>query len=57
MLLKELQKKFDERVADILLPYCDIDDWEYFPIDYIRKKIVPTKNASDEIKGVQTQKN
>lgn len=44
-ILKQLQVNFNERIADIILPYCDNSDYEYFPPDYIRERIVPTKSA------------
>lgn len=46
VILKNLQNGFNERMADIILPYCCVDDWEYFPIDYIRKRIMPVKSAN-----------
>lgn len=45
-ILKTLRQQFDEELADLLLPYCDADDHEYFPEAYIRKRIIPTKNAN-----------
>lgn len=45
-ILKQLQTKFDAKLADVVLPYCNVDDYEYFPECYIRKCIVPTKSAN-----------
>lgn len=45
-ILKKMQKNFNESIADIILPYCCTDDYEYFPDYYIREKIVLTKNAN-----------
>lgn len=47
-LLSQLQfpMLFHERVADIILPYCDTSDYEYFPQDYIKRKIIPIKSAN-----------
>lgn len=45
-ILKDLCINFDKKIADIILPYCDVDDYEYFPDDYIRECIIPTKNAN-----------
>lgn len=45
-ILKDLQKNFNERIADVVLPYCSTDDYEYFPPDYIRTRLVPTKSAN-----------
>lgn len=45
-ILIHLQKHFDEELADIILPYCDPIDYCYFPEDYIRRRIVPTKSAN-----------
>lgn len=44
-ILKQLQAKFDEELASVILPYCGAADYEYFPEWYIKAKIVPTKNA------------
>lgn len=49
VILKNLQKEFNEQMADIILPYCDFSDYEYFPADYICKRIRPTKNANTNI--------
>lgn len=45
-ILKDLQSIFNEEIADVILPYCDVSDYEYFPADYIKKRIIPTKNAN-----------
>lgn len=37
---------FNEQLADVLFPYCDTNDYSYFPADYIRKKFIPIKNAA-----------
>lgn len=48
-ILKGLQQNFSEQIADIVLPYCDANDYEYFPQDYIRARIIPTKGANTKI--------
>lgn len=45
-ILKDLQKNFNKQIADLVLPYCDTSDYEYFPLDYIRSRLVPTKSAN-----------
>lgn len=44
-ILKKLQVNFNETIADIILPYCGNSDYEYFPQDYIKARIIPTKSA------------
>lgn len=43
--LNHLQIFFDEKMADAVLPYCDARDYEYFPDEYIKRCVVPTKSA------------
>lgn len=45
-ILKNLQSKFNGQIADIVLPYCEASDYEYFPQDYIRSRLVPIKSAN-----------
>lgn len=47
MILKDLREKFDEQLADIILPYCAPDDYEYFPPDYICANVIATKSANN----------
>lgn len=49
IILKNLNNNFNEALADALLPYCEEKDYHYFPEEYIRKKFVPTKNATNII--------
>lgn len=44
-ILKNLRTNFNEALASLLLPYCDSDSYKYFPVDYVCKNIVPTKNS------------
>lgn len=46
MMLKKLSERFDERMADAILPYCNAKDYKYFPSYYIKDKIIPTKGAN-----------
>lgn len=46
MLLKALKRRFSERMADVMLPYCSVEDYQYFPDWYIKSKIVPTKGSN-----------
>lgn len=45
-ILKKIQQRFVEEIADVVLQYYCEDDYHYFPSDYIRTKIVPTKGAN-----------
>lgn len=45
-ILEQLKANFNERMADIMLPYCEPHDYKFFPRAYICKKICPTKNAN-----------
>lgn len=45
-ILINLSKVFNEGLADLLLPYCEVTDYEYFPHAYVKRKIVPTKSAN-----------
>lgn len=44
-ILVDLQNKFDERVADLIFPYCCEEDYKYFPRAYLDAKSTQTKNA------------
>lgn len=44
-ILKTIRDNFDKRVADIIMPYCNCDDYEYFPAAYVATRIISTKNA------------
>lgn len=37
--------QMDEPLVDLILQYCSNDDYKFFPSDYVRDKIMPTKNA------------
>lgn len=45
IILNTLQDKFNERMADVILPYCNAEEYHYFPTWYIRGSVVPTKSA------------
>lgn len=47
-ILKDLQNKFTKELdlADVILPYCDVEDYQYFPDVYIKERIIPTKSAN-----------
>lgn len=44
-ILKNLQKYFSEQKADVIFEYCNADDHHYFPVSYVKNKVVPTKSA------------
>lgn len=44
-ILKNLQKHFQKRIADVIFEYCNDCDYQYFPTDYVKSKIVTIKNA------------
>lgn len=46
LILQNFKKNFNEELARVLLPYCNSDDYIYFPSEYIRTRIVPTKSAN-----------
>lgn len=45
-ILRKLQRQFCESIADVILPYCSAEDYQYFPDCYIKGKIIPTKNPN-----------
>lgn len=40
---------FNEELADIVLGYCTMDDYSYFPDCYIRKKVLFLKKAEKSV--------
>lgn len=44
-ILKQIKKTFSKDLADIILPYCQSDDYCFFPDAYIKERIVPTKGS------------
>lgn len=46
IILEHLRINFDKEMADIVLPYCEPRDYEYFPNYYIREKIATIKSAN-----------
>lgn len=45
-ILKNLYNDFNEGLANVILPYCCEDVYHYFPADYIRRNVAPTKGAN-----------
>lgn len=45
-ILNGLKDSFNKELADVILPYCNSDDYEYFPIEYINANIAHKKSAS-----------
>lgn len=50
VILKNLKNNFNEALADILLPYCEERYYHYFSEEYIKRKIIPTKNAANVLR-------
>lgn len=42
-ILKDLQKNFNKTIADAILPYCDADDYEYFPVIILKRELFQQK--------------
>lgn len=45
-ILKGLQKDFDERLADVLVRHCTVEDYHYFPDSYIKENVAQTKSSA-----------
>lgn len=43
--LQMLQQNFNEKIANIILEYCDSGDYYFFPDAYIKSKIVSKKSS------------
>lgn len=46
-ILKYLEENFDEELARTMLPYCDSNDYHYFPDYYILTNVVSIKSATE----------
>lgn len=44
-IMARTRKKFEKDLADIILPYCQMADYHYFPDAYIKENVVLIKNA------------
>lgn len=55
-ILTHIQRHFDERTANAVLPYCEVSDYKYFPEAYIRAKIIPTKNPNTAVSAPVSKK-
>lgn len=42
-ILYNLHNSLDEQLADVILPYCNPDDYNYFWDDYIKRKIMSNR--------------
>lgn len=46
-ILTKLRNNFNDKLANVILPYCTSDDYHFFPDYYIREKVIPTKSANN----------
>lgn len=44
---ERLRKEFHKDLADVILPYCQSDDYYHFPDAYIKENIAATKNSNN----------
>lgn len=46
-ILRRLQYKFNVTLADTIFPYCNSNDYSYFPIEYVQANVTRKKSANN----------
>lgn len=50
-ILVNLKNNFSANLANVILPYCNQDDYSYFPTEYIIANVTPKKSANNIAKN------
>lgn len=45
--IENVCRRSDERLAQTILPYCDSDDYEYFPCELVCKNVISKKSSAN----------